>query len=73
MCENNYGYMVPCHQNHNLHPHHQHHHLHHHPTGPGGAMATAAAATPYEDEDYYAGTWTNAEYVPNNSDQCQLE
>lgn len=53
MCENNYGYMVPCHQ--------QSHHL----VGPVSA--------PYDDEDYYAGPWTTAEYVPNNSEQCQLE
>lgn len=55
MCENNYGYMVPCHQTHN--------------------PPIAIAAAPYEDEDYYTGAWANtsAEYVPNNSEQCQLE
>lgn len=64
MCENNYGYMVPCHQN----------HLHQQSSvSPAGVAIAAAAPGPYDDEDYYGVAWTNAEYVPNNSDQCQLE
>lgn len=58
MCENNYGYTVPCHQG-------------HHAAGGGGLGVVASG--PYEEEDYYAGPWTTAEYVPNNSEQCQLE
>ena len=71
MCENNYGYMVSCHEN-----HHQQN-----PAGVGPVMVAPpplpppglANGSPYEEDDYYAGPWTNAEYVPNNSDQCQLE
>lgn len=58
MCENNYEYLEPCHSIHN---------------GPPIA-AVSTAGNGYADEDYYVDTWTaGAEYVPNHSDQCQLE
>lgn len=66
MCENNYGYIVPCPvpvvgNNGMMHNHH---------VGPS-VVGGGGGATTYEDESYFLDTWPGAEYVPNNGDQLE--